>query len=128
MKLIRHGSLEKEKTGIVLNDKYYDTSAFGQDYNEAFFADGGLEKLQQFVEQHKAPGGGTRLPQVPAGAPLGSPVARPSKIVCIGLHYADHPKETGATPPPQPRTFLKTHNAPLGASEDNMIPQNLPKK
>src|SRR5258708_30739308 len=127
MKLIRHGSLEKEKTGIVLNDKYYDTSAFGQDYNEAFFADGGLEKLQQFVEQHKAPGGGTRLPQVPAGAPLGFPGARPSKIVCIGLDYAKHPKETGATPPPEPAIFLKTTTALSGPAADIMIPTNTPK-
>src|SRR5258708_14937118 len=109
MKLIRHGSLEKEKTGIVLNDKYYDTSAFGQDYNEAFFADGGLEKLQQFVEQHKAPGGGTRLPQVPAGPPLGSPGGRPSQIGSIVLKYADHTKETGGPPPPRPSSFLQSH-------------------
>src|SRR5258708_17927774 len=106
MKLIRHGSLEKEKTGIVLNDKYYDTSAFGQDYNEAFFADGGLEKLQQFVEQHKAPGGGTRLPQVPAGARIGFPLAHPSKIVFFVVIYVNPPKETVATPPPRAVFFL----------------------
>lgn len=124
MKLIRHGSLGNEKTGIVLNDKYYDTSAFGQDYNEAFFATGGLEKLQQFVEQHKAPGGGTRLSQVPAGARLGSPIARPSKIVCIGLNYADHARETGATPPPEPVIFLKSTTALCGPADDIMIPRN----
>ena len=124
MKLIRHGSLEQEKTGIVLNDKYYDTSAFGQDYNEAFFAGGGLEKLAAFVEQNKAPGGGTRLPQVPAGARLGSPIARPSKIVCIGLNYADHARETGATPPPEPVIFLKSTTALSGPADDIVIPRN----
>src|SRR5258708_31665923 len=99
MKLIRHGSLEKEKTGIVLNDKYYDTSAFGQDYNEAFFADGGLEKLQQFVEQHKAPGGGTRLPQVPAGAPPGLPGRPPPTQTCFGGDNRDPRQEDGGAPP-----------------------------
>ncbi len=124
MKLIRHGSLGKEKTGIVLNDKYYDTSAFGQDYNEEFFGGGGLEKLQQFVTQHNAPGGGTKLPQVPAGARLGSPVARPSKIICIGLNYADHAKETGATPPPEPVIFMKATTALCGPADDIVIPRN----
>src|SRR5258708_31664994 len=118
MKLIRHGSLEKEKTGIVLNDKYYDTSAFGQDYNEAFFADGGLEKLQQFVEQHKAPGGGTRLPQVPAGARLGSPGARPSTIACIRRDSADHAQERGGPPPPGRPIFFKYTTRLCRAGED----------
>jgi len=124
MKLIRHGGLNKEKTGIVLNDKYYDTSAFGQDYNEDFFANGGLEKLQQFVEQYNAPGGGTKLPQVPAGARLGSPIARPSKIICIGLNYADHAKETGATPPSEPVIFMKATTALSGPADDIVIPRN----
>lgn len=124
MKLIRHGSLGSEKTGIVLNDKYYDTSAFGQDYNEEFFGGGGLERLAQFVEQNKAPGGGTKLPQVPAGARLGSPIARPSKIICIGLNYADHAKETGATPPPEPVIFMKATTALCGPADDIVIPRN----
>jgi len=79
MKLIRHGEFNKEKTGIVLNEKYFDTSAFGEDYNEAFFGTGGLERLRQFVEKNK-----TSLPALPAGTRLGSPIARPSKIVVSG--------------------------------------------
>jgi 2,4-didehydro-3-deoxy-L-rhamnonate hydrolase len=138
MRLIRHGGLNKEKTGIVLNDKYYDTSAFGQDYNEEFFASDGLERLKQFVEEHAAPGlasvglgngapgtgGGNRLPELPAGTRLGSPIARPSKIVCIGLNYADHAKETGAAPPAEPVIFLKSTTALAGPFDDIVIPRN----
>ena len=56
MKLIRHGSINKEKTGIVIGDTYYDSSAFGEDYNEAFFETGGLERLKAFVLSSKVTG------------------------------------------------------------------------
>jgi 2,4-diketo-3-deoxy-L-fuconate hydrolase len=117
MKLIRHGEPGKEKTGITINGKYYDCSAFGQDYNEAFFAENGLERLAQFAEMNT-------IAELPAGIRLGSPVARPSKIVCIGLNYADHARETGATPPPEPVIFLKSTTALSGPGDDIIIPRN----
>lgn len=119
MKLIRHGELNKEKPGIVSGDTYYDTSAFGEDYNEAFFETGGLERLKAYVEKNKS-----GLPVLPAGVRLGSPVARPSKIVCIGLNYVDHARETGATPPPEPVIFLKSTTALIGPNDDIVIPRN----
>ncbi|HEY4062910.1 MAG TPA: fumarylacetoacetate hydrolase family protein [Puia sp.] len=117
MKLIRHGQLNKEKTGIFLNDKLYDTSAFGQDYNETFFESGGLERLEAFVAKGS-------LPELPSGTRLGSPVARPSKIVCIGLNYVDHARETGATPPPEPVIFMKSTTALCGPNDNIVIPKN----
>ena len=119
MLLIRHGEINNEKTGIVLNEKYYDTSVFGQDYNEDFFGTDGLKKLQQWVEKNK-----TSLPALPAGIRLGSPIARPSKIVCIGLNYIDHARETGATPPPEPVIFLKSTTALSGPNDNIVIPKN----
>jgi 2,4-didehydro-3-deoxy-L-rhamnonate hydrolase len=119
MLLIRHGELNKERPGILLDGKYYDASAFGQDYNEAFFGTGGLEKLRQFVERNK-----NSLPEMPAGTRLGSPIARPSKIVCIGLNYIDHARETGAVPPPEPVIFLKSTTALTGPNDDIVIPRN----
>jgi 2,4-diketo-3-deoxy-L-fuconate hydrolase len=126
MKLIRHGEPGKEKTGVVINDKYYDTSAFGEDYDERFFAEGGLDRLQRWVQQHEAPvpDGGTRLPALAAGIRLGSPIARPSKIICIGLNYADHAKETGATPPPEPVIFLKATSSLSGPGDDIILPRD----
>lgn len=118
MKLIRHGELNKEKAGIVLFDKYYDASALGEDYNEQFFESGGMERLKAFVDKNK----GT-LPALPADVRLGSPIARPSKIVCIGLNYADHARETGATPPPEPVIFLKSTTALVGPNDDIVIPR-----
>lgn len=119
MKLIRFGEQNKEKTGIVLDNQYYDTSAFGEDYGENFFETNGLSRLETFVENNK-----TSLQKLPEGVRLGSPVARPSKIVCIGLNYADHAKETGATPPAEPIIFFKATTALSGPFDDIVIPKD----
>ncbi|MEO8861342.1 MAG: ureidoglycolate lyase, partial [Ginsengibacter sp.] len=106
MKLIRFGELSKEKTGIILNDSYYDTSEFGEDYNERFFETDGLNRLKNFIENNK-----NKLPEVSREVRLGSPVTRPSKIICIGLNYADHAKETKANIPTEPIIFFKSTTA-----------------
>jgi 2,4-diketo-3-deoxy-L-fuconate hydrolase len=119
MKLIRYGEANKEKTGVVIDDVMYDTSALGEDYNEHFFETDGLKRLQHFIESNK-----NKLEKIPEGTRLGSPIARPSKIVCIGLNYADHAKETGATPPPEPVIFLKSTTALCGPNDNIVIPRN----
>lgn len=119
MKLIRYGVLNREKPGIVLEGGYYDVTGFGEDYNEDFFESGGLERLAAFVGANRA-----ALKRLPEGVRLGSPVARPSKIVCIGLNYVDHARETGATPPPEPVIFLKSTTALCGPNDDIVIPRN----
>ncbi len=119
MKLIRFGVLNEEKTGIAVGDILYDTSAFGEDYNERFFASDGLKRLQKFLDDKQK-----SLPEIQAGTRLGSPVARPSKIVCIGLNYVDHAREIGAESPKEPVIFLKSTTALAGPNDDIMIPRN----
>src|ERR1043166_8580654 len=106
MKLIRYGEINKEKTGIVIDDVMFDTSGFGEDYNEQFFETDGLRRLQQFVGSNK-----NKLQQIPEGTRIGSPIARPSKIVCIGLNYADHAKEANAKLPEEPIIFMKSQTS-----------------
>lgn len=118
MKLIRFGNAGAEKPGVVLNDQYFDVSAFGEDYNEQFFATDGLERLAEFVAREN-----DRLPRVADGVRLGSPIARPSKIVCIGLNYADHAKETNAQAPSEPILFMKATSALCGPNDDTVIPK-----
>lgn len=117
MKLIRYGEAGKEKTGIIINDKRYDTSAFAEDYNEHFFETDGLNRLADFVKSND-------LPEVSDSVRLGSPIARPSKIVCIGLNYIDHARETNATPPAEPVIFLKSTTALVGPNDAIMVPKN----
>lgn len=119
MKLIRFGNEGQEKPGVLIDDKRYDVSGFIPDYNEAFFETGGLDKLKAIVDEH-----GTNLPTVADDERLGSPVARPSKILCIGLNYADHAKETNAPIPPEPVIFMKSTTALTGPNDNVVIPKN----
>ncbi len=119
MKLIRYGVLNRERPGVVLEGGYFDVTGFGEDYNEDFFETGGMERLAAFVDANRA-----ALKALPGGVRLGSPIARPSKIVCIGLNYVDHARETGATPPPEPVIFLKSTTALCGPQDDIVIPRN----
>jgi 2,4-diketo-3-deoxy-L-fuconate hydrolase len=119
MKLIRFGHPGQEKPGVLINDKRYDVSGFIPDYNETFFETDGLEKLKSIIEEH-----GTNLPTVDDDERLGSPVARPSKLLCIGLNYADHAKETGAPMPPEPVLFMKSTTAVVGPFDNVVIPKN----
>jgi 2,4-diketo-3-deoxy-L-fuconate hydrolase len=119
MKLIRFGNPGQEKPGVVIDGKQLDVSAYVQDYNEAFFAADGLATLETLLKEKAG-----SLPELPAGTRLGSPVARPSKIVCIGLNYIDHARETNATPPPEPVIFMKSTTALVGPDDQVMIPRN----
>lgn len=119
MKLIRFGALNKEKPGVCVDGINYDVSAFVKDYDEAFFAENGLAGLAVIIKEQVA-----TLPKIAAGTRLGSPVARPSKIICIGLNYADHAKETNATPPAEPVIFMKATSAIVGPFDEVVIPKD----
>jgi len=119
MKLIRFGEANKEKPGVLLGDALYDVSSLTSDYDEKFFENDGVSKLRSLIESKK-----NSLSQVPPGSRLGSPVARPSKIVCIGLNYADHAKETNAQIPKEPIIFFKSTTALIGPNDDVIIPKN----
>ncbi|MXV52864.1 ureidoglycolate lyase [Pedobacter sp. HMF7647] len=119
MKLIRYGKPGREKPGIVLDGIKYDVSAIGNDYNESFFEEDGLQKLAEFITQNKG-----ELTKIGEEDRLGSPVARPSKIVCIGLNYADHAKETNAQIPSEPVIFMKSTTALTGPYDEIIIPKN----
>lgn|SRR5574343_199577 len=120
MKLIRFGEAGREKPGVELADgRWLDCSGFGQDYNEEFFGTNGIERLRTWLDQHKA-----ECPVVPAQTRLGAPLARPSKIICIGLNYSDHAKESNMQVPPEPVVFFKATSALCGPNDALTIPKN----
>ena len=118
MKLIRFGESGKEKPGILVEGKRFDVAAFVHDYDEAFFENGGLETLKRILA------GNPELPEVDASVRWGSPVARPSKLVCIGMNYADHCRETNAPIPEEPVLFFKSTTALCGPNDALIIPKN----
>ena len=118
MKLIRWGNPGQEKTGVIINDVKYDTSSFGEDYNEQFFGNDGLKRLDNFLRMNEG-----KLHPVPEGERLAAPFARPSKILCIGLNYAKHAAETGAASPAEPILFMKSTTSLVGPNDDIIIPK-----
>lgn len=118
MKLIRFGEIGKEKPGVLIDEKRYDVSSIVTDFNESFFEENGLEKLQKALESNPV------LPEVDSDVRLGSPVARPSKIICIGLNYVDHCKETNAPIPEEPIIFFKSTTSLCGPNDNLIIPKN----
>lgn len=118
MKLIRYGKAGFEKPGVIYNQKRYDTSALTTMYDEVFFEDSGLVRLEEYIKANHP-----NLPQIAEDERLGCPVARPSKIVCIGLNYAGHAKEINAPLPVEPVIFMKSTTAITGPDDDVIIPR-----
>ena len=119
MKLIKFGQQGSEKPGVILsNGTTIDVSAFTPDFDEAFFESSGLERLSAWLEMNAS-----NAPQVPAGIRLGAPLARPSKIICIGLNYSDHAKESGMAVPVEPIIFFKSTTALTGPNDGLVIPE-----
>lgn len=119
MKLIRFGEAGNEKPGVIINEKRYDVSKFITDYDEEFFGTDGIGKLKEYINQNH-----DHLTPVGDEVRLGPPLARPSKLICIGLNYADHAKETGATLPSEPIIFFKSTTAICGPDDELIIPKN----
>jgi 2,4-didehydro-3-deoxy-L-rhamnonate hydrolase len=120
MKLFRFGETTNEKTGVILSDgKKIDVSAFGEDYNEAFFATNGIPRLADWLENNIE-----KCPEVADDVRIASCVARPSKIICIGLNYAKHAAESGMAAPAEPVVFFKSTTALCGPNDDVIIPRN----
>jgi len=119
MKLIRFGEMGRERPGVHIAGTNYNVSTFVNDYDEPFFANNGLQYLKQLIEQQIS-----TLPKIAEDTRIGCPVAKPSKVVCIGLNYAKHAKETNAAIPKEPILFLKSTTAIVGPNDKIIIPKD----
>jgi 2,4-didehydro-3-deoxy-L-rhamnonate hydrolase len=123
MKLIRWGTAGAEKPGVLAIDgSRLDVSGFGSDFDENFFASGGLQELQTWLASNSA-----TAPRVPDSARLGPPICRPSKIVCIGLNFRDHAAESKMDPPKEPVLFFKSTTSLVGPNDALKIPRKAEK-
>ncbi len=118
MKLLRIGEVGKERPAVMLPDGgVVDVSAHVRDYDGTFFENGGLDQLRRRVAKGELPG-------VPLeGKRIGAPIARPWKVIGIGLNYADHAKESGNPIPAEPVMFTKASNAVVGPCDTVLIPR-----
>jgi 2-keto-4-pentenoate hydratase/2-oxohepta-3-ene-1,7-dioic acid hydratase in catechol pathway len=118
MRLLRLGPAGAERPHLLLDDdRVLDVTAQVGDFDPAFFGRGGLEELRDIERD----GASAALPM--PDVRLGAPVARPGKIVCIGLNYADHAAESGAPIPEEPIVFFKATNTLVGPNDDVHIPR-----
>lgn len=109
MKLMRFEDLGVEKTVVVVNDKMIDARGVFPHFDEAFFGGGGMDALEAWVKGGCE--GGLEISDEVSGLRLAAPIARPSKIVCVGQNYAEHAKEFGGEVPTEPVLFMKATSA-----------------
>lgn len=120
MKLMRIGDHGAEKPAVYVTDTtYVDVSDIVDDYNEAFFAQDGIERLRPIVAERLERGIVRQL----ADLRIGAPIARPHQILCIGLNYSDHAAETGQAVPDEPILFTKSPNTLVGPNDSVRIPR-----
>ncbi|MCM5527409.1 fumarylacetoacetate hydrolase family protein [Parasegetibacter sp. NRK P23] len=120
MKLIRFGKAGQEQPGVQLEDgRRLNVTAFGQDYNEAFFGGDGIERLAAWLKENQ-----DKCPEISKQERLGPPLVRPSKIVCIGLNYSDHAAESKMQVPAEPIVFFKATSSIVGPNDALVIPKN----
>ena len=117
-KFFRFGPRGAERPAVLTADgRRLDCSSFGEDWGPAFFAREGLLRLSTFLRTRE------NLPHVPEGARMGPCLQRPGKLICIGLNYKDHARETGAKLPTEPVVFFKATTAICGPDDDLVIPK-----
>jgi 2-keto-4-pentenoate hydratase/2-oxohepta-3-ene-1,7-dioic acid hydratase in catechol pathway len=117
---MRIGVAGQERPAVRIgDDSYIDVSDVVTDFDERFFAAGGLRSLRPVVTERQAAGQVTAF----QGERIGAPVARPHQIVCIGLNYRDHAAETGQAVPDEPIVFNKSPNTLVGPNDAVRIPR-----
>ncbi|MGQ5264710.1 fumarylacetoacetate hydrolase family protein [Micromonospora sp. ZYX-F-536] len=118
MKLLRVGAIGQERpVALDAHGRLVDLSDLVVEIDGAFLSGDGVEVVRAAVE-----GGDLPLVADPETR-IGAPIARPGKIVCVGLNYSDHAAETGAQPPTEPILFMKAPNTVVGPNDQVLIPR-----
>ena len=120
IRLFRFGIPGNEKPAVILpNGKQVDVSAFGSDFDEKFFSTDGIQRLRKWLETNAG-----KCPAVSDKIRIASCVARPSKIIGIGLNYVKHAKESGVAVPAEPIVFFKSTTALSGPNDTLFLPRD----
>jgi 2,4-diketo-3-deoxy-L-fuconate hydrolase len=119
MKLMRIGAAGEEKPAVRIDSTHYvDVADIFSDFDEEFFGNGGIDRLRSVVADRRD----SQLTRFD-GERIGSPVARPHQILCIGLNFSDHAAETGQAVPAEPILFTKSPNTLVGPHDDVRVPR-----
>ncbi len=119
MRLIRFGPSGNEKPGVIDDTgTRRDLSAHFNDWDMAFFGSSNMPRLAEILKRET-----TAMPAVPETERWAAPIARPPKVICIGLNYSDHAAESGMPIPAEPIVFMKASNTVVGPFDDLRIPR-----
>ena len=116
MRLIRFGNKGEERPGLWKDGRIVDLRRhFPElpDIGEAFFRDGWLKKISSLADEGQ-----------PMDVRLGPPVARPSKLICLGKNYLEHAQEGNFDAPEKPLLFAKAPSALTGPSDPIVLPRS----
>jgi 2-keto-4-pentenoate hydratase/2-oxohepta-3-ene-1,7-dioic acid hydratase in catechol pathway len=117
MRLLRVGPAGRERPAALDRDsRLLDLSGLVTEVDGALLAGSGMARVRAAVEA-----GG--LPELDPADRVGAPIARPGKVVCIGLNYSDHAEETRAEPPAEPVVFMKAPNTVVGPNDEVLVPR-----
>lgn len=117
LRFLRHGDPGAEQPAILDGaDRAFSLLPLTSDIDAAFLGSEGLARAREAFAEGA-------LPEVQLDRRLGHPIARPGKIVCIGLNYRDHARETGLDEPTEPVVFMKAANTIVGPNDDVLIPR-----
>ncbi|MFI6693113.1 fumarylacetoacetate hydrolase family protein [Streptomyces sp. NPDC050433] len=119
MKLLRVGTAGAERPALLDGDgTLRDLSGLVTDIDGALLAD------EAALDRVRAAAASGELPVVDStGLRTGPPVGRIGKIVCIGLNYHDHARETGADIPSEPIIFFKAPDTVVGPDDTVLVPR-----
>lgn len=118
MRIARLGSINQEKPAVIVSD------------TEAVFVDDVISDFNRIELENSAISKVEKIdlssrPKVKiSDFRIGSPVARPTKVICVGLNYAKHAVESGMTAPAEPVIFMKAPDTVIGANDDVVVPLN----
>jgi 2-keto-4-pentenoate hydratase/2-oxohepta-3-ene-1,7-dioic acid hydratase in catechol pathway len=117
MRLLRIGEPGAERPAVERDGRWFDAAPVTGDFDGRFLAESGIDRLRAALDEG-------RLPEVARdGVRVGAPVARPGKVVCIGLNYSDHAAETGAAIPAEPVVFMKDPSTVIGPADEVLVPR-----
>jgi 2-keto-4-pentenoate hydratase/2-oxohepta-3-ene-1,7-dioic acid hydratase in catechol pathway len=115
MRIARIGSAGQEKPAVVLGDEYILVDSLIGDWSRASLEDGAMAKV--------AAADLSELPRIAKGSTrIGAPINRPTKVICVGLNYLAHIKESNAETPAEPVIFMKAPDSVVGPNDDIVIP------
>jgi len=118
VRFMRIGPAGAERPVVLDGDgTAWDLSPLTPDIDGAFLDADGIGRARAALAA------GSLSPAQITGVRIGAPVARPGKVVCIGLNYRDHAEETGAAFPREPVVFMKASNTVIGPDDVVLIPR-----